>query len=139
MTPALPSVLAVIGFAFLIITLTALARRFPVPTPILQVVAGLLVVLLPGSSLPVLDPDIVFFVFLPPILWAAAYGTSFREFKSNLRSISVLAVALLTLLATFGSGYVTIPRMARTGALLDIAAALLAALWCWLVVPRVLE
>ena len=95
MTPALPSVLAVIGFAFLIITLTALARRLPVPTPILQVVAGLLVGLLPGSSLPVLDPDLVFFVFLPPILWAAAYGTSFREFKSNLRSISLLAIALV--------------------------------------------
>ncbi len=38
----------------------------------------------------------------------------------------------------FGSGYVTIPRMARTGAVLDLAAALLAALWCWVAVPRVL-
>jgi sodium-dependent dicarboxylate transporter 2/3/5 len=33
----------------------------------------------------------------------------------------------------FGSGYVTIPRMARTGILLDVAAAALAAVWCWLV------
>jgi monovalent cation/hydrogen antiporter len=99
MTPALPSVLAIIGFAFLIITLTALARRLPVPTPILQVIAGLLVGLLPGSSLPALDPDLVFFVFLPPILWSAAYGTSLREFKSNLHSISVLAVALVIVTA----------------------------------------
>lgn len=38
----------------------------------------------------------------------------------------------------FGSGYVTIPRMARTGVLLDIAAAVLAAAWCWLIVPLVL-
>jgi sodium-dependent dicarboxylate transporter 2/3/5 len=38
----------------------------------------------------------------------------------------------------FGSGYVTIPRMAKTGVLLDIAAAILAALWCWLIVPWVL-
>jgi len=38
----------------------------------------------------------------------------------------------------FGSGYVTIPRMARTGILLDLAAAVLAAAWCWLIVPRVL-
>ena len=95
MLPALPPVLAVIGFAFLIITLTALARRLPVPTPILQVVAGLLVGLLPGSSLPALDPELVFLVFLPPILWSAAYGTSLREFKSNLRPISALAVALV--------------------------------------------
>ena len=99
MTPALPSVLAIIGFAFLIITLTALARRLPVPTPILQVIAGLLVGLLPGSSVPALDPDLVFFVFLPPILWSAAYGTSLREFKSNLRSISILAVALVIVTA----------------------------------------
>ena len=38
----------------------------------------------------------------------------------------------------FGSGYVTIPRMARTGAVLDLLAALLAAAWCWAVVPLVL-
>lgn len=38
----------------------------------------------------------------------------------------------------FGSGYVTIPRMARTGVVLDLLAALLAAGWCWLVVDRVL-
>lgn len=38
----------------------------------------------------------------------------------------------------FGSGYVSIPRMARAGVLLDLAAALLAAGWCWLVVERVL-
>ena len=99
MTPALPSVLAIIGFAFLIITLTALARRLPVPTPILQVAAGLLVGLLPGSSLPVLDPDLVFFVFLPPILWSAAYGTSLRDFTTHLRSISILAVALVLVTA----------------------------------------
>jgi sodium-dependent dicarboxylate transporter 2/3/5 len=38
----------------------------------------------------------------------------------------------------FGSGYVTVPLMVRTGVLLDVAAALLAALWCGLVVPLVL-
>ena len=38
----------------------------------------------------------------------------------------------------FGSGYVSIPRMARTGVLLDLAAAVLAAVWCWLVVRLVL-
>ena len=99
MTPALPSVLAIIGFAFLIITLTAVARRLPVPTPILQVAAGLLVGLLPGSSLPALDPDLVFFVFLPPILWSAAFFTSLRDFTAHLRSIGMLAVALVLVTA----------------------------------------
>ena len=39
----------------------------------------------------------------------------------------------------FGSGYVTIPRMARVGVVLDLAAALLAAAWCWLAVPALLR
>jgi sodium-dependent dicarboxylate transporter 2/3/5 len=38
----------------------------------------------------------------------------------------------------FGSGYVTIPRMARTGFVLDLAAAVFAALWCWLIVRWVM-
>jgi solute carrier family 13 (sodium-dependent dicarboxylate transporter), member 2/3/5 len=38
----------------------------------------------------------------------------------------------------FGSGYVTIPQMARTGAMLDIIAAILVALWCYLIVPVIL-
>lgn len=92
---ALSPVLTAIGFGILVLTLTAFARRLPVPTPILQVVAGLLVGFLPGPSLPALSPDLVFFVFLPPILWSAAYTTSVREFKANLRPITLLAVGLV--------------------------------------------
>ncbi len=44
---------------------------------------------------PQLEPDVVFFVFLPPILWAAAFFTSLREFKANIRPISLLAVGLV--------------------------------------------
>ncbi|HEV8630788.1 MAG TPA: DASS family sodium-coupled anion symporter [Thermoanaerobaculia bacterium] len=38
----------------------------------------------------------------------------------------------------FGSGYVSLPRMARTGVVLDLLAALLVAGWCWLIVPLVM-
>jgi sodium-dependent dicarboxylate transporter 2/3/5 len=38
----------------------------------------------------------------------------------------------------FASGYVSVPRMVRTGVPLDIAAALIAAGWCWLIVRHVL-
>jgi CPA1 family monovalent cation:H+ antiporter len=89
-----PVVLA-IAFAALVVALTALARRLPVPTPVLQVVAGLLVGLAPGAALPQLEPDVVFFVFLPPALWAAAFFTSRREFRANLRPIGLLAVGLV--------------------------------------------
>ena len=77
--PHFPPVVFGIAFAALVVALTALARRLPIPTPIHQVVAGLLVGLVPGVALPELEPDVVFFVFLPPILWAAAFFTSLRE------------------------------------------------------------
>ncbi len=38
----------------------------------------------------------------------------------------------------FGSGYITIPRMAKTGAVLDLAAAVVTAIWCWLIVRLVM-
>ena len=84
-----------IAFVALVVALTALARRLPIPSPILQVGAGLLVALIPGVKIPQLEPDIVFFVFLPPILWAAAFFTSLREFKANRRAISYLAIGLV--------------------------------------------
>jgi CPA1 family monovalent cation:H+ antiporter len=89
-----PLVLA-IAFAVLVVALTALARRLPVPTPILQVGAGLLVGLVPGVEMPQLDPDLIFFVFLPPVLWAAAFFTSLRDFRANIRPIGLLAVGLV--------------------------------------------
>ncbi len=93
--PHFPPVIFAIAFASLVVALTALARRLPIPSPILQVVAGLLVTLVPGIEIPALDPDIIFFVFLPPILWAAAFFTSLREFKANLRPIGLLAIGLV--------------------------------------------
>lgn len=93
--PHFPPVIFAIAFAAVVIALTAFGRRLPIPPPVLQVVAGLLVGLLPAVSLPELEPDVVFFVFLPPILWAAAFFTSFREFKANIRPISYLAVGLV--------------------------------------------
>ena len=97
--PHFPPIIFAIAFVALVIALTALARRLPIPTPILQVVAGLLIALVPGVEIPALQPDIVFFVFLPPILWAAAFFTSVREFKANIRPIGLLAVGLVLITA----------------------------------------
>jgi monovalent cation/hydrogen antiporter len=89
-----PVVFAVV-VVLLVVSLTALARRLPVPTPILQVLAGFGVALIPGVTIPQLDPNLVFFVFLPPILWSAAMFTSVREFKRNIDKIGTLAVGLV--------------------------------------------
>jgi monovalent cation/hydrogen antiporter len=93
--PHFPPVIFGIALAALIVALSALARRLPIPTPILQLVAGLAIGLAPGIATPELDPDLVFFVFLPPILWSAAMFTSPREFRRNIGSISLLAVGLV--------------------------------------------
>ncbi|MBP9201701.1 MAG: cation:proton antiporter, partial [Gemmatimonadales bacterium] len=72
--------------------LTALARRLLVPYPILLVLGGLGLGFVPGLARVTLAPELVFTVFLPPILWAAAYFTSFRDFRRNIRPIGLLAV-----------------------------------------------
>ena len=73
----------------------ALARKLKVPYPILLVVAGLLLGFVPGMPRINLDPDIVFLVFLPPLLHAAAWSLSWREFQRNFSSIAKLAVGLV--------------------------------------------
>jgi CPA1 family monovalent cation:H+ antiporter len=78
-----------------VLGLAALARRLLLPYPILLVVGGLVLGFIPGLPPVNIDPDIVFFVFLPPILWAAAFFTSFRDFKANLRPIGLLAIGLV--------------------------------------------
>jgi Na+/H+ antiporter len=71
------------------------ARRLPIPYPVMLVLAGLLVSFVPGLPAVRLEPDLVFFVFLPPVLWSAAYFTSLRDFRANARPISLLAVGLV--------------------------------------------
>jgi Na+/H+ antiporter len=93
--PHFPPILLAITFAALVVAVTSLARRLPVPVPILQVIAGLGIAMIPGVALPQLEPEVVFFVFLPPVLWAAAYFTSWREFSRNIRPIGFLAVGLV--------------------------------------------
>ena len=93
--PHFPPIVLAIAFAAVVVAVTAIARRLPVPPPILQVLAGFVVGLVPGIAMPELRPDLVFFVFLPPILWAAAFFTSVRDFNDNIRPIGLLAIGLV--------------------------------------------
>ena len=80
----------------IVLALTTIAQKIVVvPYPILLVIGGLILSLIPGVPTVTLNPDLVFLVFLPPILWAAAYFTSWREFRRNLRPISLLAIGLV--------------------------------------------
>jgi CPA1 family monovalent cation:H+ antiporter len=75
--------------------LTLLARRVGIPYPILLVLGGLALGFLPGLPTIELEPDLVFLLFLPPILFGAGYFTSLRAFRRNLRAILLLSVGLV--------------------------------------------
>jgi monovalent cation/hydrogen antiporter len=79
----------------LLAVVTALAQvtdRIRVPYVVMLVLAGILIGLMPGLPTVTLNPDIVFLVFLPPVLYAAAWTTSWPDFKQSIRPISLLAV-----------------------------------------------
>jgi Na+/H+ antiporter len=76
---------------------TLIAQRFGIPYPVLMVVAGLVLGLLPGVPRIVLDPDTVLILFLPPILFSAAYFLSPRELWRNVRPIGLLAIGLVVI------------------------------------------
>lgn len=84
-----------IGLLFAVAAVAGLARRFALSYPIVLVIFGLLCSLIPHVPRIPLPPSIVFLVFLPPLLYVAAWQTSWREFRYNLASISSLAVFLV--------------------------------------------
>lgn len=86
----------IIVFLFtLVVALVLIARRTALPYPVLLVIGGLALGLLPGLPHMRLQPDLVFYFFLPPLIYPAALFTSWRDFRRNLRSILLLAIGLV--------------------------------------------
>lgn len=77
-----------------------LARYCRMPYPILLVVGGLILSVQPWAPRFELNPDIVLLLFLPPLLYAGAFNTSWKAFRSNIRAISLLAVGLVLFTTT---------------------------------------
>jgi Na+/H+ antiporter len=75
--------------------LNTLARWLSIPYPIPLVLGGLVLGLVPGMPEIELDPDLVLVVFLPPLLYGAAFFSDLRALKTNLRAISLAAVGLV--------------------------------------------
>lgn len=106
----------------LLIVATALAivaHRFAIPYPALLVVGGLVLGFVPALPEVTLEPDIVFLLFLPPILFGAGYFTSIRDLKANRRPIAFLAVGLVL----FTTVVVAVVAKAVVGESLPWAAA----------------
>ena len=87
----------IFGLLVAIAGLALLARKIGVAYPILFVVGGLVLGFIPGLPRVRLDPELVFLLFLPPLIYPAALFTSWRDFHANLRPISMLAVRLVIL------------------------------------------
>ncbi len=80
---------------FAVAVLAGLGLRSGVPYPVALVLGGLVIGLVPGLPSPELDPDLVFFVFLPPLLYAAAITVSAAELRANWAPVTRLAVGLV--------------------------------------------
>jgi Na+/H+ antiporter len=79
----------------ILICLLTLANKFNLPNPVLLVTGGLIIGFIPGMPIVSLNPEVVFLIFLPPILYNAASNTSWHDFKSEIKPISTLAIALV--------------------------------------------
>jgi len=77
--------------------LNTIARWLSVPYPIALVLGGLVLGLLPGIPEIELEPDLVLVIFLPPLLYAAAFFADLRALRADLRAISMLSVGLVLL------------------------------------------
>ncbi|MFD6972251.1 Na+/H+ antiporter [Streptomyces sp. NPDC059949] len=96
----LPLVALVAGSA----AVAGLARRTPVPAPLLLVAAGLMAAYVPGVPEYALDPHIVLPLLLPPLLHTAAVDSSYLDLRANIRPIAMLSVGYV-LFATLAVGY----------------------------------
>lgn len=77
--------------------LSALAPKLKVPYPIVLVIGGLLVGITPSLPNVRLEPDVVFLIFLPPLLYEASWKISWQELKTHRKPVSRLAIGLVFL------------------------------------------
>jgi Na+/H+ antiporter len=99
----LPQLEIVLGLLVAVAALATLATRLKIPYPILLVLGGSALGFVPQLPRVVLDPELVFLLFLPPLLYVSALFTSWRDFRANARPITLLAVGPV-LMTTFVVG-----------------------------------
>ena len=87
--------LVALALILAVATLLAIAPTVRIPYPILLVLGGLVIGVLPGMPEFDVEPELVFFGVLPPLLYGAAFFTSLRDLRANARPIGLLAVGLV--------------------------------------------
>lgn len=93
----MPDAEVFLGLLLVVAVLTTVARRMRIAYPILLVLGGLVLSFIPGLPALQLQPQIVFLLFLPPLLYWESLNASSRDLWANLRTIASLAVGLVLL------------------------------------------
>src|SRR5262249_40069656 len=88
-------VVAIFTLLVAVVVLASLATQLRVPYAILLVLGGLVLGFVPGLPTVTLDPAVVLFLFLPPLIYFSAWFTPWRDFRADLRPILLLAVGLV--------------------------------------------
>ncbi len=81
----------------IVIGLSAFAHKIKLPYPILLVIAGIAIGFIPSMGEIEINPEIIFLLFLPPLLYDASFNISTKDFKTNINTISTLAISLVFL------------------------------------------
>lgn len=97
-----------------IVAVAVIAKRFSIPYPIAFVIGGSLLAFVPAIPPFELDPNLVFLIFLPPLLYSGGWLTDWKTFKYNLRPIGLLAFGLV-IATTATVGYVAHALMPQIG------------------------
>jgi len=76
---------------------SGIAGKLRLPVPVLLLIVGMVIGFVPEMPEVDLDPEVIMLLFLPPLLYDAAFNISFKEFKTNLHTINTLAIGLVFL------------------------------------------
>src|SRR5882757_2056299 len=108
-TQALALLLLIVGSC----AIAALARRHGVAAPILLVVTGIAASYIPGVPEFRLNPDLVLFAVLPPLVYTTALESSYLNLRDNVRTLALLSVGLVlfTAVVVGGAARLTVPGL----------------------------
>ncbi len=105
--------LMIAGLLVVVAALSVVARRWPVPYPIVLVTAGVVFGFVPGPPVVKLDPQVVLVVFVPPLLYGASIFANYNDFRATLRALILSPVGLLiaTMCAVARAAHALIPGL----------------------------
>ena len=107
MTPAVPLIaLLIFGSLTAIVLFSVLARYLRVPYPVIFVIGGAVLAFVPHAPVIHINPQWIFLIVLPPLLFSGGWSTDFGAFRRNLRPIALMAIGLVIVTTGAAAGIV---------------------------------